>query len=160
METFPYITLGDLIVSAAIVIGFGVLVIMFRVERETRVLDLNEERSDKPLDVHIAGADWLIIASIVFAVALVIVPLLGYPGPVLALRRTIAAIADIFSVILQLGYIPAILAHYGIIGEPVPTAKRPSCTTMEGVFIAASVALASAVSVALFCVNFRVLRLP
>jgi len=99
---------GDLISTASIIVGFGVTVIMFRVQRELHVL---EELKRSPL--WLAWADYLVIASVALAIVGVILPLLvlGGGGPKgLAASTALCAAA----IVLQGGYIPAILAHYRI----------------------------------------------
>jgi hypothetical protein len=104
---------GDLIAVAAVVIGFGLTAIMFRVQRENDMRE-NGER------VWIAWSDYLILASVLLAVFLVVIPILVFSSQKLATAASAAAI------ILQAGYIPAILAHYRIgIGKARDEKKLP-----------------------------------
>jgi multisubunit Na+/H+ antiporter MnhC subunit len=141
----------ELIVTAAIVIGFGVTVIMFRVERETRLQD----ESDKVLELRIAGADWLIFVSTSLAV-LAIVFLLWSPRPVMQWQKSVAAIANVVAVFLQLGYIFAILAHYGIsIGEGKLTDERPPWGKTETKIVYGFFAAAAVLITALACIHIH-----
>jgi hypothetical protein len=99
---------GDLIAAATIIVGFGVTVIMFRVQRE---LWVQEQHPDWPS--WLAWSDYLIIASVVLALFLAIVPLLAV-SVMTSLVQALAAASCVAAVILQAGYIPAILAHYRI----------------------------------------------
>lgn len=99
---------GDLISTASIIVGFGITVIMFRVQRELYVL---EELKRSPL--WLAWADYLVIASVALAIVGVILPLLilGGGGPK---GLTVSAAVCAAAVVLLGGYIPAVLAHYRI----------------------------------------------
>jgi hypothetical protein len=103
---------GDLLTVAAIVIGFGITVFMFRVQRELQVLESTKNESDPDWKLWLAWADYLVISAIVIA-ALVSVPILissKLPAAWLRVARGACAAA----MILQVGYIPSILAHYRI----------------------------------------------
>lgn len=97
---------GDLIAIAAMIFGFGIVVIMFRVQRE---LWVREYHPEWPL--WTSWADWLILWSVPVG-CLTILSLLAFPGmrPVKALAAALCGSA----VVLQVGYIPAIMAHYRI----------------------------------------------
>lgn len=99
---------GDLIAVAAIIVGFGLTVIMFRVQRE---LDVQENRPKWP--TWLAWSDYLIIVSVALALCFAIIPLLALP-PLTRLTEALASAACVGAVILQAGYIPGILAHYRI----------------------------------------------
>jgi hypothetical protein len=93
---------GDFIAVAAILLGFGLTAIMFRVQREIYVREVNKEEN------WIAWADFLIFASILLVLSLIVIPLLVFSC------QTYASAASTAAFILQAGYIPAILAHYRI----------------------------------------------
>ncbi|HLK09063.1 MAG TPA: hypothetical protein VKV30_14000 [Candidatus Angelobacter sp.] len=97
-----FLNQGDLIAVSAIVIGFGVTAIMFRVQRE---IHMGEEQNEVK---WIAWSDWLIFGSVLLALFLAVIPLLAFS------YRSFAAAACTAAIILQAGYIPAILAHYRI----------------------------------------------
>src|SRR6478672_9826534 len=98
----------ELLAVSAIIVGFGVTAIMFRVQRELYVLEVLKIRT-----VWLAWADYLIIASIMLAALGVILPLVAIPNgsPVLV---AVAAASCAAATVLQAGYVPAILAHYRI----------------------------------------------
>jgi hypothetical protein len=96
---------SDLISVAAIVLAFGLTVIIFRVQRE---LSVREKYPGSP--TWIACSDWLILVSVVLVLLFAMIPLLAVAP---AIWRVQAA-ACVAAVILEVGYIPAILAHYRI----------------------------------------------
>lgn len=93
---------SDLIAVAAIVIGFALTVIMFRIQREIYV------KEEKGEDNWITWSDWLIFVSVFLVLFFVVTPLLAFG------YRPLASPALVAAIILQAGYIPAILAHYRI----------------------------------------------
>jgi hypothetical protein len=100
---------SDLVATAAIVIGFGVTAVMFRVQRELSLLE-----ALKVDEAWLAWADYLILSSIGLAVFGVVVPLLvdaAADAAVVAMAAACCASA----VVLQAGYVPALLAHYRIV---------------------------------------------
>lgn len=99
---------SDLIAAAAVIVGFGVTVFMFRVQRELYVLEVLEEKR-----LWLAWADYLIIGSVSLAVFGVILPLLATPAVSANLVAWSASLC-VAAVVLQAGYIPSILAHYRI----------------------------------------------
>ena len=92
---------GGLTAVAAIIIGFGVNVIMFRVQRELHMEEVKKEQT------WIIGADSLILASVACAFLAVILV-------ILSLSFTIALAACASAMTMQAGFIPAIFAHYRI----------------------------------------------
>ncbi|MBI3705775.1 MAG: hypothetical protein HY244_18420 [Rhizobiales bacterium] len=98
----PYLTV------ASILTGFCISVFMFRIQRELRVRDRHPKWPN-----WLAWADYLIMASIVLSVVLVILPLVSVPLP----SRTIYSVAAgscAAASILLLAYPFAILDHYRI----------------------------------------------
>jgi hypothetical protein len=102
----PATTPSDLIAVAAMIFGFGIVVIMFRVQRE---LWAQESHPEWPL--WTSWADWLILWSVPLG-CLAILSLLGFPG--VRLIMAVAAALCAGAVVLQTGYIPAVMAHYRI----------------------------------------------
>jgi hypothetical protein len=98
---------GDLISAAAILVGFGVTVFMFRIQRELYVLEVLKVQR-----LWLAWADYLTLASVALAVFGVIVPLLALPASARSFKISSAFCVSAF--VLQAGYIPAVLAHYRI----------------------------------------------
>jgi hypothetical protein len=97
---------GELIAVAAIIVGFGLTVFMFRIQRE---LWVQEKHPDWPN--WVAWSDFLIILSLLLGVSVSVALLLPAPTP---RREAFASAACVGAFILQVGYIPAILAHYRI----------------------------------------------
>src|ERR1700677_1658704 len=93
---------SDLIAIAAMIFGFGIVVIMFRVQRE---VGAQESHPDWPL--WTSWADWLILWSVPLG-CLTILSLLAFPG--MRLVEALAAALCGSAVVLQVGYIPAIMA--------------------------------------------------
>lgn len=105
---------SDLLTAAAVIVGFGITVIMFRVQREIQVQEKNEGKPENEAERNwLAWSDYLILVSILLTTGLAIVPLLMLPQ-VSALTRSLAASACVAAFILQAGYVFGILAHYRI----------------------------------------------
>ena len=142
---------SDLIATASIIAGFGITVIMFRVQREVTVQD--EKRT--PVKSRLAWADYLIILSISLALLLVVVPLIWFAVPSAKLRA-VAAAACVAAVVLQLGYIPSILAHYGIsLGKQTATEERSAGQPVETWIAPLSGLVAAVLFVIVLCHNLR-----
>lgn len=103
-----------LISVAGIVIAFGVAVLVFRLRRELEMADKGER-------AWVAFSDWLVIIAMGVASLFVILPLLaGDSASSARLPRAAAAL----SVVLALGWVPSILAHYRLILGPSRTGPR------------------------------------
>ena len=98
----PYLTV------ASILTGFCISVFMFRIQRELSVRDRHPDWPN-----WLAWADYLIIASIVASVLLVIVPLVAVPAPGRVIYSVAAGSCAAASILL-LAYPFAILDHYRI----------------------------------------------
>jgi hypothetical protein len=96
-----------LISAAAIIVGFGVTAIMFRVQREIYV---REELKINLL--WLAWADYLLLSSVGLAVFGVLLPILAVGR--YSVTVSVAAAVCAAAIVLLAGYIPAILAHYRI----------------------------------------------
>ena len=98
---------GTLATVASIIAGFGSAMLAFRLEREVTAGDEGER-------MWIAWADWLIIAATVVSLALGLLPIISgvVPDPP---QSALASAATSASVVLTIGYVPAILAHYRLI---------------------------------------------
>lgn len=134
---------GEIIGTAAIIIGFALTVIMFRVQRE---LHVQENHSDWPN--WLAWADYLIVAALLLATAAIVIVLLAssVPGRETAGWPLAMCVAALF---LQVGYVPAILAHYRIEIGRNRTGPRHKGEPAERlwVFIAGAAALTVLVAV-------------
>jgi hypothetical protein len=98
----PYLTV------ASILTGFCISVFMFRIQRELGVRDRHPNWPN-----WLAWADYLIIASMVASVLLVIVPLVAVPAPGRVIYSVAAGSCAAASILL-LAYPFAILDHYRI----------------------------------------------
>jgi peptidoglycan biosynthesis protein MviN/MurJ (putative lipid II flippase) len=98
----PYLTV------ASILSGFSISVLMFRLQRE---LGVRERHPDWPN--WLAWADYLVLATIVLSVLLVVVPLVAFSEPT-EFVFSIAAGTCAATSLLLLAYPFAILDHYGI----------------------------------------------
>lgn len=140
-------TPSDLIAIAAMIFGFGIVVIMFRVQRELWVREHHPE-----WEHWTPWADWLIFASVLLVGCLTIVSLLAFPG----MRRgeALAAASCGSAVVLQIGYFPAIFAHYRMFlgkqrfKDDVPRAKGEPA---EKVFVILTVVIAVLTFAFVFC---------
>ncbi len=143
----PSPTPSDLIAVAAMIFGFGIVVIMFRVQRELWVREHHQK-----WEHWTPWADWLIFASVLLVGCLTILSLLAFPG----VRRSeaLAAASCGSAVVLQIGYFPAIFAHYRMffgkqrIKDNVPREKGEPA---EKVFVSLTVAIAAFTFVFIFC---------
>ena len=98
----PYLTV------ASILSGFSISVFMFRLQRE---LGVRERHPDWPN--WLAWADYLVIATVVFSILFVVVPLVAFSEPT-EFVFSIAAGTCAATSLLLLAYPFAILDHYGI----------------------------------------------
>ena len=129
---------ADLIAASAIVVGFGVTAIMFRVQRELYVYEQLKIRT-----LWLAWADYLILGSVTLAVFGATVPLLVAPEPPRGVSA-LAASSCVAAVILQAGYIPSILAHYRIELGARREGPRAKGEPVERRLVVATALLASA----------------
>ena len=137
----------DLIAVAAIIFGFGITVFMFRIQREIAV-------KEKGWPNWIAWADYLVLFSI--GLGLLAVVILLVIGPAKS-ADALASAACTAALVLQAGYLPAILAHYRIEIGKNRTGPREKGEPAERRFVYVS-ALIAVISVVL--VLFRRLRSP
>ncbi len=98
----PYLTV------ASILTGFYISVFMFRIQRELGVRDRHPDWPN-----WLAWADYLIMATIVLSVVLVILPLVAVPAPGRFIYSVAAGSCAAASLLL-LAYPFAILDHYRI----------------------------------------------
>ena len=111
------IQVNDLIVTAAMFAAFGIVAFMFRVEREIRVQEEYVNKKGEPkLKSRVAWADYLIISSVGLAIIAVAALLVEPDSHDTKAFSTAACLA---AAVLQLGYVPSIMAHYAInFGKP------------------------------------------
>src|SRR5262245_26818664 len=101
---------SDLITAASIIAGFGVTVLMFRLQRELHISDENW-RENKRTPTWIPPADYLVILAITISLLFGVLPLLMSPENTAASLR-LPATAVAATTVLLTGYVPSILAHY------------------------------------------------
>jgi len=93
---------------ASILSGFGVTVLMFRVQRE---LEVREKHSDWPN--WLAWADYLILGAIVLSLIFVVLPIVAISQPNKSILNLAAGSCGAAAILLA-GYPFAILDHYRI----------------------------------------------
>jgi uncharacterized membrane protein YidH (DUF202 family) len=98
----PYLTV------ASILSGFSISVFMFRIQRELQLRERHPEWRN-----WLAWADYLVIATIVLSLLLVVLPLVALPEPT-EFQFSIAAGTCAATSLLLIAYPFAILDHYGI----------------------------------------------
>jgi len=98
----PYLTVSSILT------GFCISVFMFRIQRE---LSVRDQHPDWPN--WLAWADYLIVATSVLSVVLVVLPLVAVPAPGHAIYSVAAGSCAAASLLL-LAYPFAILDHYRI----------------------------------------------
>lgn len=101
-------TADSYLTVASLLAGFGVTVLMFRIQRELYVLE-----KDPPGPTWLAWADYLVIVAIVQSLLLVVLPLIVSGGKN-AHINAVAAGGCASAVALVAAYPVAILDHYRI----------------------------------------------
>lgn len=139
------VTVETLMTVASIVAGFGVAVVMFRLQRELTISDANwksrrssmSREGSQDVDstrTWLPLADGLVVASILISLLFVILPILLFEKNTdLVWRRAFCAA----SVALLAGYIPTILGHYNFISGL--DKSRPRTTRSEFIFFVVTV---------------------
>jgi hypothetical protein len=129
-----------LVTAASLIAGFGSAVIVFRLE-----LDIEEKNMERPIrqeeDHWIPASDWLIVASSICALSLVVAPLVAIKSPSVGTVRLASAVCSAAAIMLA-GYIPSILTHYRFIYEL--SKVRKNSTFWEAVFLSLTVVAALA----------------
>lgn len=108
---------ADLLTVASIIAGFGVTVLMFRIQRELYMQEKNEP-------TWITWADRLVISSTLTALLFVVLPIVVF-GPERPTTMAVSATATSAAVILLGGYVPSILAHYRFFVPGGPPRSNP-----------------------------------
>jgi hypothetical protein len=134
---------GDLLALAAIIIGFGSTVIMFRIQRELKM-----EREGEPM--WLSCSDSLIFVSVGLCAAFVVLLL----AAVTPCRVAVASAAGAASIVLEAGYVPSILAHYRIGIGTSRKGKRERCEPWECGFVALSFVAATAAATWVLATHF------
>jgi hypothetical protein len=92
---------------ASLISVFGAAMLFFRIERELKVTQQNE-------DIWIPWSDWLLIAATLTSLILVILPMVTV-GPESKLVMKVSMGASSASTALFAGYIFSVLAHYRLL---------------------------------------------
>jgi hypothetical protein len=130
----------------AIIAGFGVAMLFFRIQRELTMRDHDEA-------IWIPWADWLIVAATLSALLLVLLPVVVAPGPA---SLTVASAACAAALILVAGYVFAILAHYRVWIGKQRSGPRSNPEPAEKAWVVASTILAGiAFGVTVWLVRLR-----
>jgi len=138
--------MSDLIAVATVVAGFGLAVLVFRIQRESEMRKAGEV-------AWIPLADWLLIVATLASLLCVVLPtILVVPSDRVA---NVAAAVCAGTVVLAAGYPLAILAHYELIlgvgghgDRPIPT--RPNPTRPELAIVVLTALAAAILGVARF----------
>ena len=127
---------------ASLIAGFGIAVLLFRIQRELAMQAEGHE-------IWIPWADWLLVLATVACLGGVLLPIVsGAFEPTTRLR--IAASAASASVILVIGYVFSILAHYRLILSFGRTGRRFNPEPSEAALVIAGLVTASIVAAWVF----------
>lgn len=97
----------NLATVSSLIAGFGIAILLFRIQREVQM-----QAQGKP--IWIPWADWLLVIATVLCLGAVLFPIVsGLLQPITRIR--VAASAASASIILVIGYVFSILAHYRLI---------------------------------------------
>ena len=93
---------------SALIAGFGMMMLYFRIERELKMRERGEP-------IWIPWADWLLISASVISLTAVILPLLLLDQHVASYLVEITKLACSISILFVVGYFFSILTHYRLI---------------------------------------------
>lgn len=137
--------MNPLISTAMAIVGLSFTILIFRVKREI-------DMSEKGETTWIAFSDWLVVIALLIAGLFVLIPTLASDA---AGRGRLLLSALVFSVVMVLGWVPAIMAHYRLIFGRRRTGPRDNPEPAE-VAIVITVVLLSATA---FAVTYYLPRL-
>lgn len=141
-KKIPMIKVGALLTVASIISGFGITVFVFRIQRELKMKDKDEQ-------IWIPWADFLIIGAVWAALLLVILPLLIISNITEMVIRFSKAVCSSASILLAC-YMLAIMAHYRIIFGKRRSGPRNNPEPSERIIIIGAVILALLVFLLVF----------
>jgi len=119
---------------ASIISAFGAAMLFFRIQRELKVTQQNE-------DIWIPWADWLLIAATVTSLILVILPIVTLgPESKLVMKVSIAGCSA--STALVAGYIFSVLAHYRLLFGKNRLGARENPEPAEKVLVRVTIVVA------------------
>ena len=90
---------------ASIISGFAITALVFRIQREL-------EMASKVERTWVPWADCLLIGAVLISLLLVVLPVVLFPGSPTVSKFSASMCAA--SAVLVSGYVPSILAHYGL----------------------------------------------
>ena len=134
----------DIGTVATMVVGFGAVVLMFRVSREL-------EMQEKGEVTWVAYSDWLVIAGVFLAGLLGIVLSLIVPQ-VHGFPERLAAASCATATVLLVGYVLGILAHYRLILGRARTGLRENPEPAERVIVWMFVVLGIAIFITILTI--------
>lgn len=117
---------GSLLAVASIVGGFGINVLMFRLRRELQMQNQDEK-------TWIPWADRLVLAAVILSLSTVLLLLAGSALPFLPTWLSSPLLAA--SVTLLLGFPPAILSHYRLLGGRKQNGSRENPEPSEKLWV-------------------------
>lgn len=137
---------GSIITAASIVAGFGVTVLMFRLQRELAISDANWRRRKQESTTVTDTATWLPLADLLVLVAVLMALLVGVAPLLMSASPSAndlseAAAASAAATVLLAGYVPSILAHYNMLVGLDKTRRNPQ--PLEAIFVLATVTWAA-----------------
>jgi hypothetical protein len=133
---------GVLGTVASVTAGFGVAVLLFRIQRE---LDMQQQDERN----WIPWADWLLFISTITALVVVLLPLVLFPGSD-AVGNRLPTAGCAAMLVAMTGYVVGILAHYRLIfgskrsgprDNPEPSERVVVLVTIVGALVAFAVSL-------------------
>jgi uncharacterized BrkB/YihY/UPF0761 family membrane protein len=127
------------------IVGLSFSILIFRIKREM-------DMAEKGETTWIAFSDWLVVIALLVAGLFVLVPLLATDA---AGRGRLPISGLIFAIVMVLGWVPAILAHYRLILGRRRRGPRHNPEPMEAAIVVAVVLL----SAAAFAVTYYLPRL-
>ena len=110
MSTAAHLSPEAYLTVASILAGFGVTVLMFRIQRELQVVN----EPDDPQLTWLSWADWLVVGSITLSLIGVVVPLVAVSEPKQWSYALAAASCTAASLLLA-AYPFAIVDHYRLV---------------------------------------------
>ena len=116
---------------SSLIAGLGIAILLFRIQREIQMQAQGHQ-------IWIPWADWLLVIATVLCLGAVLFPIVsGLLEPVTRIR--VAASAASASILLVIGYVFSILAHYRLILSFGRTGPRDNPEPSEAVLVVTSV---------------------
>jgi hypothetical protein len=128
---------SNVVTIAGVVLGIAVAILLFRLAREL-YMDEREET------VWVAYAERVVVAAALLSTTVLVLAVFGVtsrPAAVLIPRA-----ATLAGVVLLMGYVPAILAHYRFIGSAERSSTRDNPEPLERTIVHAVFAAAGLVA--------------